>query len=100
MNDYKVSDMHFPLAALNIGLTSYWALEGDATMIGFNGGLAAMNGGIALSGRKDEIREGLSEAPDKALEGLYDVVVKEGVVERISGREVEPGSRTSGRRIC
>lgn len=100
MNDYKISDIHFPLAALNVGLTSYWALEGDGAMIGFNGGLAVMNGGIAVSGRRDEISEGLERSPNRVLEGLYDVALKDRVVERISGTEVEPGSRTSGRRIC
>lgn len=100
MTDYKASDIHFPLSAVNAGLLAASALEGDAGMMAFNGGLLALNGSLAIGGRKDEIEEGLSKAPEKTLGEVYDLVLKDDMVRRINDLETDPGSRTSGRRIC
>ena len=100
MTDYKASDIHFPLSAVNAGMIAASALEGDAGMMAFNGGLLALNGSLAVGGRKDEIREGLSKTPEKTLGGVYDFALKDDMVGRIGDVEADPGSRTSGRRIC
>lgn len=97
MTDYKASDIHFPLSAVNVGMMAASAVEGDAGMMTFNGGLLALNGGLALEGRKEDIRRIFSETPEKALNGVYDTALRDDMVERISEVETDPGSRTSGR---
>lgn len=100
MVDYKGSDIHFPLSAVNAGMMAVSAVDGNAEMMAFNGGLLALNGSLALGGRRDDIREVVSDMPGKALGSVYDAALKDDVVERISDIETDPGSRTSGRRIC
>lgn len=97
MVDYKPSDIHFPLSAVNAGMIAASAVEGDAGMMAFNGGLLALNGSVALGGRKDEIREGLSEAPEKALGRVYDTALRDSVREDVLKVSEKKGGR--GRRI-
>lgn len=100
MENYKWTDMHFPLSVFNAGMFAISALEGDPDMMAFNGGLFALNAGLATSGRKGEIRDGAGEVREKALEKIYDSTMKERVAKTSSETEVEYGRRTSGRRIC
>ena len=97
MVDYRWSDNHFGLAGINTGMMAFSALEGELGMAAFNAGLIPLNMGLALKGREEEISELRRDAPEKALNGLYDAALKDGVVERIHGLETDPGSRTSGR---
>lgn len=97
MDDYKWTDLHFPLSALNAGMMAVGAIGNDPEVMAYNGTLLAFNGGLAVSGRKDEIREEASEMSGKALGGVYDAALKDGVVGRIGDVEADPGSRTSGR---
>lgn len=104
MTDYKPTDIHFPLSAVNVGMIAVSALDGNAELMAYNGGLLALNGSLALGGRKDEIREGLSEVPEKALGGVYDTAlsdsVRDEVLELSEEKKGGRGNQTSGRRIC
>lgn len=100
MTDFKPTDIHFPLSAVNAGMLAAGVIEGDASMMALNGGLLTLNGGIAVGGRRNEIKESLSEAPEKALGSVYDSAVKNKLKGRISDVETDPGSRMSGRGIC
>lgn len=104
MEQYKWSDNHFGLAGINAGMVAFSALEGEAGMAAFNAGLIPLNMGLALKGREQEIRELREEAPQKALRGLYDGVLKGSVKDELReiSREKEGGrgNQTSGRRIC
>lgn len=81
MVDYRWSDNHFGLAGINVGMAAFSALEGEAGMAAFNVGLIPLNMGLALNGRKDEIREIKDKAPEKALGRVYDGVLKDSVRE-------------------
>jgi len=100
MVDYRWSDNHFGLAGINAGMMAFSALEGEAGMAAFNAGLIPLNMGLALKGREEEISELRRDVPEKALNKVYDAALRDNMVERIGDVETDPGSRTSGRRIC
>ena len=100
MDDYKWTDIHFPLSAVNAGMFAISAAEGDPGMMAFNGGLFALNAGLATSGRKDELKADAAEVKDASLGSVYDRALKEGIMEASNEIEVERGRRTSERRVC
>lgn len=104
MTDFKSTDIHFPLSAVNVGMLAASAVEGNAGMMAFNGGLLALNGGMALGGRRDQVKEILSDTPEKALGSVYDIAlrdsVRDEVIELSGEKKGGRGNHTSGRRIC